>query len=452
MISKEIAGKSIGQWFSTHPLLCRMERREEVFWFNPGTKPAGRVLPLLDIGTSDIEDAAGRLSRFAPFIAKAFPETEQSEGIIESPLQPIPGLHDALSKRYNLELPGRLMLKCDGHLPISGSIKARGGIHEVLKHAEFLALKEGLLSLRDNYACLAEKRFVDFFGQYAIAVGSTGNLGLSIGIMGASLGFNVTVHMSADAKVWKKALLRTKGVTVIEYEGDYSEAVAKGRQEAEADPGCHFVDDENSKDLFMGYAVAAQRLKHQLESLEIDVDQEHPLFVYLPCGVGGAPGGITFGLKHVFGDSVHCLFVEPTHSPAMLMGIYTGLHDRVSVQDFGLDNKTDADGLAVGRPSRFVGKRMKPLIDGIYTVSDDTLFRQLALVADHEDIFMEPSAVAGIPGIVRVADHPDYLQHIGAAETIRQSTHIVWGTGGAMVPKAEMDTYYMKGKRLLDIE
>lgn len=84
----------------------------------------------------------------------------------------------------------------------------------------------------------------------------------------------------------EKALLREKGATVVEYEADYSVAVEQGRQEAELDPMCHFIDDENSKDLFAGYAVAAMRLKGQLENMNVAVNATYPLFVYLPCGVG----------------------------------------------------------------------------------------------------------------------------------------------------------------------
>lgn len=446
---KKIEGRDIQTWKVQYPFLNKLISMEEILWLNPNMEKFQTGIKKSPLTQEDVRDAEERLKRFAPYIAKVFPDTKKMNGIIESPLVRIPSMKQSLEQHYQQSILGELLLKCDSHLPISGSIKARGGIYEVLKHAEELALQNQLLTMQDDYSILDSDRFRAFFSQYSIAVGSTGNLGLSIGIMSAKLGFNVTVHMSADAKQWKKDLLRSKNVHVIEYEADYSKAVEEGRIQADKEPTCYFVDDENSHDLFLGYAVAASRLQRQLEELEITIDENHPLFVYLPCGVGGGPGGIAFGLKLLYQDHVHCFFAEPTHSPCMLLGLVTGLHDKISVQEIGIDNITDADGLAVGRPSGFVGKTIEPFLSGNYTVSDEQLYTLLKKLVDTEGIRLEPSALAGMIGPIKLCkEGTEYLLKHNLTEKMAKATHIIWGTGGNMVPEEVMTDYYQKGLNL----
>ena len=445
---KLITEKTLTQWVQEYPLLKNIMSEDEVFWNNPQYDTFKLAQSRISLSEVHIQDALERLNRFAPYIAKVFPETQKRDGIIESPLIRIPAVKQKLVKKFTNEITGELLLKCDNQLAISGSIKARGGIYEVLKHSESLALEHKLITMEDDYTKFDSHEFRNFFSNYSIAVGSTGNLGLSIGIMGARMGFQVFVHMSSDAKQWKKDLLREKKVTVIEYADDYGKAVQEGRRQAKADPDMHFIDDENSIDLFLGYAVAAVRLKRQLTQLNICVDNEHPLFVYLPCGVGGGPGGITFGLKQLFKDSVHCFFAEPVSSPCMLLGLMTRLHNQINVRDFGLNNMTDADGLAVGSPSGLVGKTLEQMISGVYTVQDETLYRLLKMVFDVEKISLEPSALAGMPGVCKLfqtAEGRLYLEKKRLNQYMQNATHIVWATGGSMVPSDVLDAYYKKG-------
>ncbi len=439
-----MAFKNIQDWINKFPILKMVTNLEPVTWINPDRKKM-KFISSLPVNLHDMEEAEKLWKRFAPYLSHVFPETRESKGIIESALKEIPHFKKWINQSNNQEMEGSFFLKCDNSLPVAGSIKARGGFYEVLHYAEQLAIEAGLIKITDDYSLFTGEAFKTLFAKHIIGVGSTGNLGLSIGIMSAKLGFKVSVYMSSDAKNWKKNLLRSKGANVVEFEGDFEEAVNEGRRMTNANPAGYFVDDENSRHLFLGYSVAAFALKKQLDDLQIKVDQDHPLFVYSPCGVGGSPGGIAFGLRQIFGDDAHCFFVEPTHSPSVLLGLVTGKMEKVSVNDFGIDNKTEADGLAVGRPSAFATEISKSLISGIYTIEDDSLFRWLYQLAKTEDIFLEPSATAGLIGPQRILNSNYYSENnINPANT----THIAWATGGNLVPEEEMRSFYEKGKKI----
>jgi len=414
-------------------LLAQLQSRVPLLWLNPRS---GSAMPGDAPAVADVLAAEARLARCAGLMSMLFGELEASAGVIESDLLEAARLQRAMGSVP--ERDGTWFIKADHALPIAGSIKARGGFHEVLALAESIAVAHGVLSLDGDRRQLASEPARALFERHTVTVGSTGNLGLSIGVMAAALGFKAVVHMSTDAKIWKKDRLRMRGVQVVEHDGDYAAAVAAGRAQAQVAPHSHFVDDERSLMLFLGYAAAARHLAMQLAEAGRTVDASHPLFVYLPCGVGGAPGGITFGLKALFGQHVHCFFAEPVASPCMLVQLASQQNVPLSVYDIGLDNRTEADGLAVGQASHLVSPLMAAQLSGVFTVSDQQLYAQLLQVLQAEGIELEPSAAAGVGGpawLTSSSAGHDYLNRHGLG--LAGATHIIWTTGGALVPQEE---------------
>jgi D-serine dehydratase len=241
--------------------------------------------------------------------------------------------------------------------------------------------------------------------------------------------------MSSHAREWKKARLRAQGVCVIEHEGDYLEALARGRLTSKGAALRHFIDDEDSETLLYGYATAARELGLQLVAAGRVVDAKHPLFVYLPCGVGGAPAGIALGLSALFGRHVHCIYAEPLEAPCMLSALAGGDVAR-SVYDVGLSGITQADGLAVPRASQFAARLSRHVAAGVYTISDDTLFEHLRLAYEILGLRLEPSAAAGFEGAVRFSGESGHGH--------KNTTHVVWTTGGGFVPDDDFAGYLQR--------
>ncbi|WP_217482618.1 D-serine ammonia-lyase [Sphingomonas sp. CL5.1] len=386
-------------------------------WINPFRSNRVGRLDLLP----QIDRAIDRFLRFAPVLAALFPDMPRT-GEIMSSLLPWPG---------SIRGVDRLFVKADHDLPLAGSVKARGGVHELLVYLEDIAAAEGLVEVGGDMTPLIEARAHERLARYSVIVASTGNLGLAIGIVARAFGIATEVHVSADAKHWKRDRLRAIGATVVEHAGDYGEAVAKARRIHARSPNAHFVDDERSTSLFVGYATAGAEIARQIADQGIMVSDAEPLTVYLPCGVGGAPGGILFGLHRIYGNAVRGIFAEPVTAACMFLALARAGGTSVSVYDYEWNNKTIADGLAVARASDLALEAVGEIAYGAVTVSDDAMLTWMHRAWRLAGLKLEPSAAAAL------AAADQYLAK--ADDQARQGTHVAWTTGGSLIPQVEFE-------------
>ena len=84
--------ENIQPLIAQHPLVEDLVALKETTWFNPGTTSLAEGLPYVGLTAHDVEDSHARLTRFAPYLAQAFPETAATGGIIESELAAIPAM------------------------------------------------------------------------------------------------------------------------------------------------------------------------------------------------------------------------------------------------------------------------------------------------------------------------------------------------------------------------
>jgi len=398
-----------------NPIVARLRDRLPAVWLRSRASRTNQT----PITPEEIRDAELRLARFRPVLAALFPAANW-DGRIRSALLDYPRQPD---------LPA-ILVKADHDLPMTGSVKARGGVYELLCRIEAVALMEGLVKRGEPLTPLLTSTAFALFSKHRIVVASTGNLGFSIGLVARAFGLEAEVHMSHDAKTWKKERLRRTGANVIEHPVDYTETVARARAAASAS-GSYFIDDESSRLLFVGYTTAAAELAEQLSERGVNIGTDTPLVVYLPCGVGGAPGGITAGLKTIYRDNVRCVFVEPVASACVLAALAVGNGSPVSVYDIGLDNDTIADGLAVPVASKLVMSSVGASIDAAVAVTDAAMLDWVRRAWNESRLRLEPSAASGFAAV------PLFLEaarNTGAALP-PGAIHVVWTTGGSQLPE-----------------
>jgi D-serine dehydratase len=104
--------------------------------------------------------------------------------------------------------------------------------------------------------------------------------------------------------------------------------------------------------------------------------------------------------------------------------------------------------LAVPQASELVWSLTHRLISGLYTVPDAQLFRFLERADARAGLRLEPSAVAGFAGPAWVEASQTgryYLARLDGDDL--RPNHLIWCTGGSLVPDAEHAANLARGGR-----
>ena len=77
----KIAGKTKQEWIQQYPVIQKLIDLEVTDWFNPNVLSAKEGLAHVGLTVEDVDDAAIRLKRWAPYLAQVFPQTQKTLGL-----------------------------------------------------------------------------------------------------------------------------------------------------------------------------------------------------------------------------------------------------------------------------------------------------------------------------------------------------------------------------------
>lgn len=424
-----------------------LEKRP-LMWANPNLRPLERAGADVPAMGEKVAKTCENWVRMAPLLSACFPALQPKRGRLRSQLLPVPGLERMMPRDA-----GRYFVKSDNDLQVSGSTHVRGAIYEVTLLAMVLGRKLGLLSGDEGPMALASPEARRAFSAYKVVTASAGNLGLAVGRAAQGLGFQAEVHMPRSARSWIERELRACGINVVLHSGGFRKANAQALAAAEVERTSYFVDEKHSKLLFFGASAAAAELQAQLVRQNIQIGADHPLFLYLPCGSGSAPGGIALGARQMFGRHVHCFFAEPVCTPRTLAALSSPRHEPVNVRDMGLRSRTAAAGLSEPELAPLVAGAMETQLSGVYTVEDDTMFRWLAQAQDRAGLQLDPGSAASLAGpemLMRSEAGKAYLKKHRLQDKMDQAVHVMWATAGGCMPDADYERCLMRGRMLTE--
>jgi cysteine synthase A len=232
--------------------------------------------------------------------------------------------------------------------------------------------------------------------------GSAGSTGISLALLGAARGYNITVFIPSDMAVEKSQLLQALGATVTRVPPapflSPEHFCNAAKRAAAADPTGFFSDQfDNLSNFRAHYLTTGPEMWQQMLDYVGGVD----------CFVGAAgTGGLIAGVSRCFKEhnpAVSVVLADPQGS-----SLYLKVNAGVAFSDTELEGKRKREQVdtiveGIGQVGRVTKNFSEAQIDCAVRCTDQECVDMSRFIMRHEGIFLGSSSAAHLVGVVKAA-------------------------------------------------
>ncbi|HKS44661.1 MAG TPA: threonine ammonia-lyase [Amycolatopsis sp.] len=282
-------------------------------------------------------------------------EITEARGLLEGVVRATPMEHARDLERVH---GGLIHLKCE-NLQRTGSFKIRGAYTRIHGLSE-------------------EER-----GRGVVAA-SAGNHAQGVALAASLLGTKATVFMPDRVPLPKLAATHGYGADVHLHGEVFDETLAAAVAFAER-TGAVFIHPFDHADVIAGQGTVGLELLEQVPDVGT---------VLVPAGGGGLVSGIAVALKALRPEA-KVVAVQAEGAAALPPSLARGNPVRLP------EPHTMADGIAVGQPGEITLAHVAALVDGVVTVTEESLSRAVLLCLERRKLVVEPAGAAAVAALLQ---------------------------------------------------
>lgn len=264
------------------------------------------------------------------------------------------------SRPLREKVGGEVHFKCE-NLQRAGSFKTRGGYTRIARLSETARAR-------------------------GVVAASAGNHAQGVALGADLLGAKSTIFMPEGAPLPKVEATRSYGAEVVLHGNTVEDVLSAASAHAD-DSGAEFIHPFDHPDIVAGQGTVGLEIVEQCPDVRT---------ILVPVGGGGLIAGVALAVKAQRPD-VRIVGVQAEGAAAYPPSIAAG--HPVSLPSVS----TMADGISVGRPGEIPFGVIHDHVDGVLTVSEESLSRALLLCLERAKLIVEP---AGAVGVAALLDQP----------------------------------------------